>query len=87
MDPGVLIAYKKQKKKKKHIGRGVMKNSYSIVYKSTEAEGITCLVVPHPVEHDLRRSIPPSSHITRHFIHGLSCKPKVKNLNKPIKII
>ena len=40
----------------------------------------TCLVVSHPVEHDLRRPVPPRGHVAGHLIIRLSCQTKVQNL-------
>lgn len=40
----------------------------------------TCLIVVHPVQHDLWRPVPPCSHISGHLLISLACQPKVQDL-------
>lgn len=40
----------------------------------------TCHVVVHPVEHDLRRSVPPGGHVASHFIICVPRQTKVQDL-------
>lgn len=40
----------------------------------------TCHVVMHPVQHDLRRTVPASGHVAGHLIIGVPCQTKVQNL-------
>lgn len=40
----------------------------------------TCLTVVHPVEYDLRCSVPARHNITRHFTLCLSCQAKIQDL-------
>lgn len=41
---------------------------------------ITCLVVMHPVQHDLRSPVPPGSHIAGHLIIRVSGQAKIQDL-------
>lgn len=41
---------------------------------------ITCLVVMHPVQHDLRSPVPPGSHIPSHLIICVSSQAKIQDL-------
>lgn len=43
---------------------------------------ITCLVVMHPVQHDLRSPVPPGSHIPGHLIICVSGQAKIQDLQK-----
>lgn len=45
--------------------------------------GSTCLVVMHPVEHNLRRPVPACGHISGHLLIRLACQPKVQDLEPP----
>ena len=40
----------------------------------------TCHVVMHPVQHDLRRTVPASSHVAGHLIVSVPGQTKVQNL-------
>ena len=40
----------------------------------------TCLVVMHPVQHDLRSPVPPSGHIACHFIICMSSQSEIQDL-------
>lgn len=42
------------------------------------------LVVVHPVEHDLRRPVPPGRHVTGHFVLRRSGQTKVENFKLAI---
>lgn len=41
---------------------------------------ITCLTVVHPVEYDLRCSVPTCHNIACHFALGLSCQTEIQDL-------
>lgn len=41
---------------------------------------ITCLVVMHPVQHDLRSPVPSSSHVPGHLIVCVSGQAKIQDL-------
>lgn len=45
----------------------------------------TCHVVVHPVEHDLRRTIPSRGNIARHLIVCMSRQAKVQDLSMKCK--
>lgn len=42
----------------------------------------TCLVVMHPVQHDLRSPVPPSGYIACHFIICMSSQSKIQDLRE-----
>lgn len=44
------------------------------------AQGITCLVVVHPVQHDLRSSVPPGGHVPGHLIIRVPGQPEIQDL-------
>lgn len=44
------------------------------------AKGITCLVVVHPVEHDLRSPVPPGGHVAGHLIVRVPGQPEIQDL-------
>lgn len=44
------------------------------------AKGITCLVVVHPVQHDLRSPVPPGGHVPRHLIVRVPGQPEIQDL-------
>lgn len=44
------------------------------------AKGITCLVVVHPVEHDLRSPVPPGGHVAGHLIVRVPRQPEIQDL-------
>lgn len=40
----------------------------------------TCHVVVHPVEHDLRGSVPPGGYVACHLVVRVPCQTKVQDL-------
>lgn len=46
---------------------------------------LACLVVVHPVQHDLRGSVPSCGNITRHLFISVTSQAKVKDLLKWLK--
>lgn len=40
----------------------------------------TCHVVVHPVQHDLRCTVPTSGHVSGHLVVSVPCQAKVQNL-------
>lgn len=52
----------------------------STVYRPAYVHAHTCHVVVHPVEHDLRGSVPPRGYISRHFIICVPRQTEVQDL-------
>lgn len=44
------------------------------------AKGITCLVVVHPVQHDLGSPVPPGGHVPSHLIIRVPGQPEIQDL-------